>query len=115
MAEHPLELGDQSAGPGGALGHLHAEHRLHGEDDADLVGEGRQPVVPVGQDEICRQSRTSKSFGAPVHVADDRFGGDDPLAVEDDAQPEHPRVAGCWGPMFRSCPRSQDLRHRLRQ
>lgn len=98
MVEHAVELGEEGPGPRRALGDLHAEHRLDAEDDAELVAEGGEPVVPVGQDgDLAVVAHLEELFGAAVHVADDRVGGDDALAVEGDPQPQHPvggRVLG---------------------
>ena len=90
VVEHPVQLGEQGARPDRPLRHLHAEHLLDGEHHAELVGERRQPVVPVGQhDDLPVVADLEQLLGAAVHVADDRLGRDDPLAVEDDAQPQH--------------------------
>ncbi len=87
MVEDPVELGEQGARPDGPLGDLHAEHPLDAEDDAELVGEGREPVVAVGEDDdLAVVADLEQLLGATVHVADDRLGGDDALAVEDDLQ-----------------------------
>jgi len=50
-----------------------------------------EPVVPVRQDhDSAGKSRTSNSFSAPrCIVADDRLGGHDPLAVQNQPQPQH--------------------------
>ncbi len=37
VVQHPVQLGEQGACPHRPLGDLHAEHPLHGEDDAQLV------------------------------------------------------------------------------
>ena len=90
VVEHPVQLGEQRAHPDGALGDLHAEHPLDGEDDAQLVGERRQPVVAVGEhDDLPVVARLEELLRAAVHIADDRLRVLDPLAVEDEAQPQH--------------------------
>ncbi len=91
MVEDPVELGEQRAQPDGPLRHLHPEHRLDTEHDPELVGERRQPVVPVREDgDLPVVADLEELLGPAVHVADDRLGGDDALAVEDDLEPEHP-------------------------
>src|SRR5437868_11353328 len=46
--------------------------------------------MPVGQhDDLAIVAHLEELFGAPVHIADDGFGGDDPLPVEDQLQPQH--------------------------
>ena len=90
VVEDPVQLGEQGARPDRSLGHLHAEHLLDAEDHAELVGERGQPVVPVGQDEdLAVVADLEELLGAAVHVADDRLGPQDALAVEDDPQPQH--------------------------
>ena len=90
MVEDPVQLGEQGARPHRALGDLHAEHPLDGEDHAQLVGERGQPVVPVGQhDDLAVVADLEELLGAAVHVADDRLGLQDALAVEDEPQPQH--------------------------
>ena len=90
VVEHPVQLGEQRAHPDRPYRHLHAEHPLDGEHDAELVGERRQPVVPVGQhDDLPVVADLEELLGAAVHVADDRARRDDPLAVEVSAQPQH--------------------------
>ena len=90
VVEHPVELGQQGARPDRPLGHLHAEHPLDAEHHAELGGERRQPVVPVGQhDDLAVVADLEQLLGAAVHVADDRLGRHDPLAVDDDPQPQH--------------------------
>ena len=49
VVQHPVELGEQGPQPHRTDRHLDAEHPLDGEHDAELVGEGAQPVVPVGE------------------------------------------------------------------
>ena len=89
VVEHPVQLGKQSAGPHGAHGHFHAEHRLDPKHHAEFVAERREPVVPVGQhDDLAVVADLEKLLGSSVHVADDRVGRDDPLAVNDDLQPQ---------------------------
>ena len=91
MAEHPVEFGEESPRPDRSDGDLHAEHRFDTEDDAEFVGEGGQPVVPVSQDDdLAVVAHLEELFGAAMHVADDRLGAHDPLAVDDDPQPENP-------------------------
>ena len=64
--------------------------RSDGEHDAELVGERRQPVVPVGQhDDLPVVAHLEQLLGAAVHVADDRLRGHDALAVEHEPQPQH--------------------------
>ena len=95
MVEHPVQLGEQGAGPDRADRHLHAEHPLGRQDDAQLVGERREPVVPVGQhDDLPVVAHLEELLGAAVHVADDRLGGQDALAVEGEPQPQHPVRGG---------------------
>ena len=90
VREHPVQLGEQGAQPHGPLGHLHAEHRLDAEDHPELVAERRQPVVPVRQHgDLPVVAHLEELLGAPVHVADDRFGRDDPLTVEHHPQAQH--------------------------
>ncbi|GAA3051911.1 hypothetical protein GCM10020000_36570 [Streptomyces olivoverticillatus] len=90
MVEHPVQLGQQGARPHRALGDLHAEHPLDGDDDAQLVGERRQPVVAVGEhDDLAVVARLEQLLRAAVHIADDRLRLPDALAVEDQAQPQH--------------------------
>ena len=75
MAEHPVELREQGARPDRALGDLHAEHPLHGEDDPELVGEGGQPVVPVREHErLPVVADLEQLLRTAVHRADDRAG-----------------------------------------
>ena len=89
VVEHPVELGQQGAGPGGPLGHLHAEHRLDPQHHPELVAERREPVVPVGQhDDLPVVAHLEQLLRAAVHVADDRLGADDALAVDHDPQPQ---------------------------
>ena len=91
MGQHPVELGEEGAQPHRPDRHLHPEHRLDAEDDAELVGERREPVVPVREDrDLPVVPDLEQLLRAPVHVADDRLGARDPLTVEDDAQPQHP-------------------------
>ncbi len=46
--------------------------------------------MPVGQHEdLAVVAHLEELLGAAVHVADDRLGADDPLAVDDDPQPQH--------------------------
>ena len=62
---------------------------LGGEDERHLVGEARQPVDAVDQRGDLRVGADlDELLVAAVHVAHDRVGGDDLLAVEldDDAQ-----------------------------
>ena len=76
--------------PGRPLRHLHAEHPLDGEHHAELGGERREPVVPVGEhDDLPVVADLEQLLDAAVHVADDRLAVDDPLAVEGEPQPEH--------------------------
>ena len=90
MVEHPVQLGEQRPGPDGALGHLHAEHPLDGQHHAQFVGERRQPVVAVGQHhDLPVVARLEELLRAAVHIADDRLGLPDHLAVEHQTQPEH--------------------------
>ncbi len=90
VVEHPVQLGQRHPQPDRALGDLHAHQPLDGEHHAELVGEGREPVVPVGQhDDLPVVADLEELLGAAVHVADDRLAGDHPLAVEDQLQPQH--------------------------
>ena len=90
MREDPVQLGQQGARPRGALRHRDAQHPLGGQDDAQLVAECRKPVVPVGQhDDLPVVADLEQLLGAAVHVADDRLGRDDALAVEHQPQPQH--------------------------
>jgi hypothetical protein len=90
VVEHPVQLGQQGARPDRALGDLHAEQVLRGEDDAQLVGERGEPVVPVRQhDDLPVVADLEQLLRAAVHVPDDRLAGDDPLAVQGDPQPQH--------------------------
>ena len=69
---------------------LHAEHPLDGHHHAQLVGERRQPVVAVGQhDDLPVVPGLEQLLRAAVHVADDRLGVLDPLAVQHQPQPQH--------------------------
>ena len=87
MGEDAVELGEQGPQPDRTDRDLHPEHRLDPEDDPELGGERGQPVVPVGQDgDLPVVADLEQLLGATVHVADDRLGRDDPLAVEDDLQ-----------------------------
>ena len=90
MVEHPVQLGERHPQPGGPLGHLHAHQAFHREHHAQLVGERREPVVPVGQhDDLPVVAHLEQLLRAPVHVTDDRLAGDHPLAVEHQLQPQH--------------------------
>ena len=90
VVQDPVQLGEQRPHPHRALGHLHAEHALDGEDDAQLVGEGGEPVVAVGEhDDLAVVARLEELLRAAVHIADDRLGVLDPLAVQDEPQPQH--------------------------
>ena len=89
VVEHPVELGEQGAGPDRPRWDLHAQQLLCGKHDAELVGEGGEPVVPVGQhDDLAVVADLEELLGAAVHVADDRLGRDDPLAVDDQLEPQ---------------------------
>ncbi len=75
MVEHAVQLGQQRARPGRTLGHLEPEHALRGEHDAELVGEGGQPVVPVGQHQgLSVVAHLEELLGAAVDGSDDRSG-----------------------------------------
>ena len=90
VVQHPVQLGEQRTRPHRALGDLHAEHPLDGQDDAQLVGERRQPVVAVGEhDDLAVVARLEELLGAAVHIADHRLGVLDALAVQDEPQPQH--------------------------
>jgi hypothetical protein len=90
VVQDPVQLGEERTRPDRALGHLHAEHAFDTEDDAELVGEGGEPVVAVGEhDDLAVVARLEQLLRAPVHVADDRLGVLDALAVEDEPQPQH--------------------------
>ena len=90
MRQDAVELGEHRPQPHGALGHLHAEHLLDREDDAELVAERAEPVVAVGEhDDLPVVADLEELLRATVHVADDRLGLHDALAVEGEAQPEH--------------------------
>src|SRR5690606_16979991 len=90
VVEHPVQFGEQRAQPHGALGDLHAEHALHGEDHTQLVGECRQPVVPVGEhDDLAVVPRLEQLLRAPVHVADHRLRAGDEFAVQHQLQAQH--------------------------
>ena len=98
VVEDPVQLGEQRPRPHRALGDLHAEHPLDGQDDAQLVGEGGQPVVAVGEhDDLAVVARLEELLRAAVHIADDRLGVLDPLAVEDEPQPQHTVRGGVLG------------------
>ncbi len=91
VVEHPVQLCQQGPAPGGTFGHVHVEHRLDSERDADLVAERGQPIVAVGQHhDLAIVAHLKEFFGAAVHVADDRLGGHDALAVGGDLQSQHP-------------------------
>ena len=90
VVQHPVQLGQQGARPDRAHRDLHAEHPLGGQDHAELVGEGGQPVVPVGQhDDLPVVADLEELLGAAVHVADDRLARRRSLAVEGQPQPQH--------------------------
>ncbi len=90
VVQHPVELGQQGAQPDRADRDLHAQHPLDREDDAELVAERGQPVVPVRQhDDLPVVADLEQLLRAAVHVADDRLAVDDPLAVQGQPQPEH--------------------------
>jgi hypothetical protein len=90
VVEDPVELGHQGADPDRPLGHLQAHHPFDREHHAELVGESRQPVVPVRQhDDLAVVADLEQLLRAAVHVPDDRLAGDDPLAVQGDPQPQH--------------------------
>ena len=90
MAQNAVELGQQGAGPRGALGQLHAEHGFDPQDDTELVGERRQPVVAVGQNhDLTVVAHLEELLGAAVHVSNDRLGADDALTVDHQSQPKH--------------------------
>jgi len=74
-------LGEERPRPDRALGGCDAERRLEGEGDADLGGEGRQPIVTVGeQHRLAVVTGLEQLLGAAVHEADARVGlGDDDL------------------------------------
>ncbi len=87
VVEHPVELGEQGAGPDRSLGDLHAEHLLDAQDHAELARERREPVVPVREhDDLAVVADLEELLGAAVHVAHDRLGAHDPLAVDHDPQ-----------------------------
>ncbi len=89
VVEHPVQLGQQGAGPDGADGDLHAEHAFDRDDHAQFIREGREPVVAVGQDDdLPVVTDLEELLRAPVHVADDRFGRADAFAVEGEAEPQ---------------------------
>ena len=91
VVEDPVELGEGGAQPDRPLGHLDAHQPLDGHGHAELVAEGAQPVVPVGQHEdLAVVAHLEELLGAAVHVADDRLGAEHPLAVEVEPEPEHP-------------------------
>jgi len=84
VAHHAGELGQQGACPRRAFGHLHAEHLLRHQGDAELVGEPGQPVMAVGQDhDLSVVAHLEQLLGAAVHIAHDRLGADDALTVDD--------------------------------
>ena len=98
VVEDAVEFGEQRPQPDGALGDLHAEHALDGEDDAEFVGEGREPVVAVGEDDdLPVVARLEELLRAPVHVAHHGLDFADPFAVEDEPQPQHPVRGGVLG------------------
>ena len=91
MVEHPVQLGERGAQPDGPLRYFEAHQALDREDDAQFVAERRQPVVPVGQhDDLPVVADLEQLLRAPVHVPDDGFGADQPFAVEDQLEAEHP-------------------------
>jgi hypothetical protein len=65
--EHPDPLGP--------VRDLHLEHLLDGQRDAQLVVEGRQPVVAVGErHDLAVVAVLGELLEAAVHVADDGAG-----------------------------------------
>jgi hypothetical protein len=99
VVEHPVQLGEERARPHRAGGDLHAEHALHGEDHAELVGERGQPVVTVGEhDDLTVVTGLEQLLRAAVHVADHGLRADDAFAVQDEPQPQHAVRGRVLGP-----------------
>ena len=98
VAEDPVELGEQGPGPHAARRDLDAGQPLGGQHHAELAGERTQPVMPVGQDDDLPVVAGLEEFlGPAVHIADDRVGRHDPVALQGQPQPQHPvpgRVTG---------------------
>ncbi len=120
MVQHPVQLGQQRPHPHGPLGDLHAEHPLDRHDHAQLVRERGQPVVAVREHhDLPVVAGLEEFLRTAVHVADHRFGADDPLAVQDEAQAQHAvrgRVLGAdvehhVGALRRSADTDRGLRH----
>ena len=87
MVENSVELGEQRPSPHSPFWHLHAEHSLNRQHDAEFVGERGQPVMTIRQhDDLAVVADFEELLGAPMHVADDRFSLDDALAVENQAK-----------------------------
>ena len=90
VVEHAIELCEQRAGPHRTDRHFHAEHALDSEDDAELVAESRQPVMPVCQDDdLPIVACFEELLRAAMHVADDRIGANDPFTVERQRESQH--------------------------
>lgn len=120
VVEDPVQLGEERTGPHRALRDLHAQHPLDGHDHAELVGEGGEPVVTVGQhDDLPVVPRLEELLGTAVHVADHRLGLLYDLAVEHEPEPEHtvgrgmlrPDVQHHVGALRRAADADRRLRH----
>jgi hypothetical protein len=108
VVEHPVELGEQRPQPHGAVGHLHAEHPLDGQHDAQLVGERRQPVVAVGEHHrLAVVADLEELLGAAVQEADDGSAETTTSPSRTSASCRTPCVDGWCGPSART-----DVRHR---
>ena len=91
MAEDPVDLGEQGAQPHRPVRQRHAKHPLDRQDDAELVAEGRQPVVAVGEhDQLAIVPDLEEFLGAAVHKTDLGLGADHDVAVEHQVQLQYP-------------------------
>jgi hypothetical protein len=65
----------------------------------ELVAEGRQPVVPVGQHhQLPVVADLEQLLGAAVQEADDRLGGGDPAVLHGERHLQHPVRGGVVRP-----------------
>ena len=91
VVQDAVPLGEHRADPPRAFGDLDAREPLDRDHPSELVVERREPVVPVHQhQDLTRVAVLGELLGRPVHVADDRLGADDHLAVELEHDAEHP-------------------------
>jgi hypothetical protein len=91
VVQHAVHLGQQRAQPDGAVRRRHAEHPLDRQADAQLVAEGGQPVVTVGQHhQLAVVADLEQLLRPAVQEADDRLGRGDSAVLHGECHLQHP-------------------------